>query len=264
MSTGSSIDSGTGTPANGRGVSTMPISVAGSSSSVRWVVLFTGRTATDDYQPSATVGEKPALVKEVTDVCVAFHPHSDIRLFPTSGEAILFYRAKSTGEWIVTRVATAPNPDGVRTALEYCSVVLTQEDFKRLLGGNPFAAAEKGGLLDRVREHFLSGAKTPVTAAALTPVALRGGKLSGEAPPLPFGAEGTSTPENAKIIQDYFAARNPSNGNPPTFATWWSSGGSVPSGCFDIVLRAPVARAVSLRDAAENHALHIGAASGNL
>jgi hypothetical protein len=42
---------------------------------IRWVVLFTGTTLTADYEPTGSAGESPELVREVSNLCVAFHPH---------------------------------------------------------------------------------------------------------------------------------------------------------------------------------------------
>ena len=231
---------------------------AGRTSSVRWVVLFTGRKATEDYQPSSSEGEDPALVKEVTNVCLALHPHSEIRLFPQSGEALLYYRAQTTGETVVTRVSTAPNPDGVRTALEYCSLILTASQFGTLLGGDPFVAARATDLFSLVRTRFLSGARTPIAAG--TPSAKSAAKTAAsaatlsDAPAFTVGAPGEeplSTEENVAALESYCAAAAAAGKPIPTFATWWSSSGVVPPGIFEIVLRASAARAPTLREATD-------------
>ncbi|GAB4452081.1 MAG: hypothetical protein OHK0029_02400 [Armatimonadaceae bacterium] len=162
---------------------------------VRWVVMFTGSKATEDYQPSASAAEPSALVQEVTDLCVAFHPHTDIRLFPQDGEAILFWKARTTEDWVVTRVGIAPNPKGLRTALEYCSVVFSDEVFQRI-GRNPFRTREFK-LHEKARQQFLEQEAEPldVDLADLTavvsvpPVPAQNG--TGEAPLIEISENGS-------------------------------------------------------------------------
>lgn len=182
-------------------------------------------------------------MEEVTSVCVAFHPHTDIRLFPQDSEAVLFWRARSTGDWVITRIATAPNPEGLRTALEYTSVVLSDDQLARL-HYNPFRALD-AGLHTEVRDHFLAGNFEPVPFD-IPPVASSNGTGTAK-PAVANGAP--ATPQNVQALRDFVAHHE--DGPPPTFATWWSSGGQIPHGYFDIVLRAASSEPMSLRDAAE-------------
>jgi hypothetical protein len=230
---------------------------------VRWVVLFTGSTATADYEPTGSAGESATLIDEVARVCVAFHPHNDIRLFPRDRAAVLFWRAQATGDFIVTRVTTAPNPEGTRTALEYVSIVLTPGDLARL-HNDPFRVVALG-LSDRIRETFLAGGRQALSAAvpATAPAA-----PAGAAVPLP-ATDSIATPENARAIEDFCARRAAEGATdaPPTFANWWASRGWIPPGYFDIVLRAAAPQALTLRDgtdAATALASNVKAALPNL
>ena len=227
---------------------------------VRWIVLFTGYKATEDYVPAASDGESPALVKEATDICVAFHPHSEIRLFPK--EALLFWQAKSTNDWVVTRVSTAPNPDGIRTALEYSSVVLDEDSFRELRY-NPFRSRDFE-LHEKVREQYLGRSKAAlwvdVPAEDLTPAlstdsgaqrttSFYGSSSDNIIPAL--GADRTASVDNVEKIEKYCAECSMIMKVPATFATWWPSG-DPPADYFDIVLHSPPARSLSLRDASDS------------
>ena len=207
---------------------------------LRWIVLFTGQKATDDYEPTASLGSDPALVQEVTEVSLAFHPHTEIRMFPQNGDALLFYRAKTAPVWILTRVTTAPNPDGVRTSLEYAGLVLSDEDLRQL-GGDPFAICG-GRLLDAVRREFLSGSRDAVTASTATPLPDDSDIQKTLAP------MDAATPENLGRLARHVAARASERQPVPSFATWWPSSNPVPEGYFDVVLRTVASRALSLRD----------------
>lgn len=224
---------------------------------VRWVVLFTGSKATEDYQPAASAAESPALVREVTDMCVAFHPHTDIRLFPQEGESLLFWKARTTGDWVITRVAVAPNPQGLRTALEYCSVVLSDADFVKLRR-NPFRTRDLH-LHEKVRQEFLDKHMEPFDfdLANDTVVLSSPNRNSGNGTSTPsdsgpaLSADRLSTPENVTALHTYAQTMEEVKGTIPTFASWWSSSGEVPAGYFDIVLRAQAPKALSLREALE-------------
>ena len=219
------------------------------SLSVRWVVFFTGLGAAEDYQPAASDGETPALVKEVTDLCVALHPHSDIRLFPQDSGVLLFWRAKATKDWVITRVTTAPNPQGLRTALEYCSMVFTDADLRRL-EYDPFTVIS-AGISERVRKQFLEGRTTPVTMASAGPgaTAASAGAKQGTSTDIPgLGNDGLASVENFAALRAYCAQRS----QPPvTFTTWWSSAGPLPVGYFDVVLRAAPSAVLTLREAGD-------------
>ena len=240
MSSNTARNGGSGKNGRGAGVgdTTLP---------VRWVVLFTGSTATDDYQPFASAGEPDGLIREVAKMCVDFHPHSEIRLFPKDRETYLFWRAKTTSDWVITRVSTAPNPEGLRVALEYASIVLSDSDFA-LLRYNPFRTRPLN-LHDRVRQQFLSGKYEPFDYA-LAPEVLPGGSAteSGPADKPKISADSLSTPENFQALQQFCSRPIEPPAPPPTFATWWASGGPIPEGYFDIVLRAAAPRAASLRE----------------
>ncbi|MBC8102230.1 MAG: hypothetical protein H7Z41_06555 [Cytophagales bacterium] len=211
---------------------------------VRWVVLFTGSTVTADYEPTGSAGESPELVREVSSLCVQFHPHSEIRLFPRDREVYLYWRARSTGDHIITRVSTAPNPDGVRTALEYVSLLFSPEIFMRL-GRNPFLVRTLK-LPDLVRDAFLANQRDPLLTAV--PVAVVSSK------PAAFTSipdnNALSTPENVHSLEDYVAAVGAAK-DPPTFASWWTSRGYVPENTFEIVLRAAAPQAMTLREATD-------------
>jgi hypothetical protein len=229
---------------------------------VRWVVMFTGSTATADYQPAASAAESPSLVKEVTDMCVAFHPHVDIRLFPKDGEALLFWKARATLDWIVTRVTTAPNPEGTRIALEYCSLVFSDEEFAKL-GFNPFRARDFS-LHDQVRQQFLNHRVEPLLFALPSDDIESGrgytanghgangtnGVVSSPTSATPLSADSLSTPENFKALRDYCdsLSRGDAPRPPKTFATWWSSHGEPPAGYFEIILRAAVPKPLEIRE----------------
>jgi hypothetical protein len=222
---------------------------AAGATGYRWVVLFTGSGAAEDYQPAASAGEPPALIREITDLCLAFHPLAEIRLFPHETGATLFWRAKTTGDAIVTRVATAPNPEGVRTALEYCSAVLSDDDL-RGFSNDPFAAADD--LTPRIREQFLGGRtdRVPVragdaiqkTANGVAPAA------SGRPPAVPgLSADRLATAENYAALRAFCARGDTA---PPSFATWWSSSASAPDR-FEILLRAAPTHSLTLKEASE-------------
>ena len=213
---------------------------------VRWVVLFTGSKATEDYQPFASAGEPEALIQEVTRMGVAFHPHSEIRLFPTKEDVLLFWQAKSTGDWIVTRVALAPNPQGVRTALEYVSLIFSAADLARL-GHDPFRTLALG-LHDKVREQFLAKKFEPISASLTVSTTKPSGVVEAAGA---VSSDRASTPENIAALQALSAGRGEGSPPPPTFATWWASGGDVPSDYFEIVLRAAPIQVLTLREAGE-------------
>ncbi len=210
---------------------------------VRWVVLFTGTTVTADYEPTGSAGESPELVREVSNLCVQFHPHSEIRLFPQDREVYLYWQARTTGDHVVTRVSTAPNPDGVRTSLEYVSLVFDAEAFARI-GNNPFQVRTLG-LPDRVREAFLGQNRDPLSLGI--PATLQTSPGTGAAY-LP-DKNALSTPENIQALEEYVAAGT--TPLPPTFATWWVSRGHVPENTFQIVLRASTPQAMTLREATD-------------
>jgi hypothetical protein len=210
---------------------------------VRWVVLFTGTTLTADYEPTGSAGESPELVREVSHLCVQFHPHSEIRLFPRDREVYLYWRARSTGDHIVTRVSTAPNPDGMRTSLEYVSLVFDAETFARL-GNNPFAVRTLK-LPDMVREAFLSQQRDPLSLVIPAGVETDPATNPASLPP----NNGLSTPENLKELEEYITAGSATL--PPTFATWWESRGHVPENTFQIVLRAATPQAMTLHEATD-------------
>ncbi len=210
---------------------------------IRWVVLFTGTTLTADYEPTGSAGESPELVREVSTLCVEFHPHSEIRLFPQDREVYLYWRARSTGDHVVTRVSTAPNPDGMRTSLEYVSLVFDAEAFARL-GNNPFMVRTLK-LPDQVREAFLNRRRDPLSlvipaAAEKVPLTI--------SPSLPEN-NALSTPENVQALEAFVAAD--ATPLPPTFATWWVSRGHVPENTFQIVLRASTPQAMTLHEATD-------------
>lgn len=217
---------------------------------VRWVVLFTGSKATEDYQPAASAAESPALIREVTEMCVDFHPHTDIRHFPQDGDAVLFWRAKSSGDWVVTRVTVAPNPQGLRTALEYCSVVFTAAEFAKI-GSNPFHARDLH-LHEKVRQAFLSQNLEPLefdltgTTVVVQPGLVTANGLGKPSGPLTNGS--LSTPENYQALRDLCTRSEEEGKTPPTFATWWSSQGDPPNGAFEIILRAAPPKPLSLRE----------------
>ena len=215
----------------------------GQELSVRWVVLFTGTTATADYEPTGSAGETPELVREVSNLCVQFHPHSEIRLFPRDREVFLYWRARTTGDHVVTRVTTAPNPDGVRTSLEYVSLLFDADAFAQL-GSNPFLVRSLK-LADFVRDAFLSQKRDPLSlmipagAESATPAVA----------PAPPENNALSTPENIQALEEYVASGITET--PPTFATWWVSRGYVPENTFQIVLRASTPQAMTLREATD-------------
>ena len=216
---------------------------------VRWVVLFTGTTVAADYEPTGSGGESSELVREVSSLCVQFHPHSEIRLFPRDREVYLYWRAHSTGDHVVTRVSTAPNPDGVRTSLEYVSLMFNADAFAQL-GNNPFQVRSLK-LPDLVRSEFLSEKRDPLTliipaAQETAPAAA----TSASAPALPEN-NALSTPENLLALEESVAAAGSGSALPPTFATWWVSRGQVPENTFQIVLRAAVPQAMTLREATD-------------
>jgi hypothetical protein len=210
---------------------------------VRWVVLFTGTTATADYEPTGSAGESPGLVREVSNLCVQFHPHSEIRLFPRDREVYLYWRARSTGDHIVTRVSTAPNPDGVRISLEYVSLVFNADTFEKI-GNNPFLVRSLK-LPDLIREEFLSQKRDPLTVIVPLTEETTSGTIAPSAPE----NNALSTPENIQALEEFVASgtTNP----PPTFATWWVSRGHVPENTFQIVLRAATPQAMTLREATD-------------
>ena len=210
---------------------------------VRWVVLFTGTTATADYEPTGSAGETPELVREVSSLCVQFHPHSEIRLFPRDREVYLYWRARSTGDHVVTRVTTAPNPDGMRTALEYVSLLFDGESFERI-GNNPFLIRTLK-LADFVRDTFLSQKRDPLSL--MVPAGAESAAFA-DAPDLPDN-NALSTPENIQALEEYVASGTTET--PPTFATWWVSRGYVPENTFQIVLRASTPQAMTLREATD-------------
>jgi hypothetical protein len=212
--------------------------------------MFTGSKATEDYQPASSAAESSALVQEVTDLCVAFHPHTDIRLFPQDGEAILFWKSRTAQDWVVTRVSVAPNPKGLRTALEYCSLIFTDEIFARI-GRNPFRTRELR-LHEKARTQFLEEKSDPVhvdlseLTAVVRPSRANGTGAGILEPNLPNST--ASTPENFKALRDYSNYAEDQGQTPKTFATWWSSTGDVPNGYFEIVLRAVPPKPLSLRE----------------
>jgi hypothetical protein len=217
---------------------------------VRWVVLFTGTKATEDYQPYSSTGEDPALVREVTDMCLAFHPHADIRLFPHDRDVFLFWKAGATGEWVLTRVSLAPNPDGVRTALEYCSLVLPDDELAEVRY-NPFRLRDLK-IHDLAREQFLKRNLDPIAfelpARASAPSSNGTGSSAGPR----ISEDSLSTADNVRVLEEYSATHGDS-GNPITFATWWASTGKPPTpGYFDVVLRAAPPKVMTLREAADS------------
>jgi hypothetical protein len=143
----------------------------------------------------------------------------------------------------VTRVSTAPNPDGVRTSLEYVSLLFDAGAFARL-GNNPFLVRTLK-LPDLVREAFLNHRRDPILvsippAAATVPLTVSA--------PLPEN-NALSTPENIQALEAFVAAD--ATPLPPTFATWWVSRGHVPENTFQIVLRASIPQAMTLHEATD-------------
>jgi hypothetical protein len=225
------------------------------SPTLRWVAFVTGYTPNDDYAPIESEGVGPDLLAEVKDVCVAFHPHNEVRLFPTRHPVYLFWCARTTGEYVVTRVSLATNTTGVRKTLDYFSVLLPPVDFARI-GNDPFRTRELA-LHDHVRERLSAGERSRVDIRGVSAVAETVPDASRTAPPgLPrflSGGEHAPTMETLRELEQYCLQASRAGGIPLTFATWWESGKRVPDGYFEIVMRVrpPHHNSLSLKGAEE-------------
>jgi hypothetical protein len=193
------------------------------------------------YTPVASGGEDEALVEDVTRVCQAFHPDTSLpaKEFASCFPVYLFWRSRA-GENVLTRVSRAPDVKGLRLALDYYSVVLSEDDLCEIRW-DPRVLMD-GKVHNRVQELHSRGRRDPAEfAPRLQDPGITLDPAMDPAPdtdPMPLSGEYPRTDENYNDLMAFLTSRaRRTHSAPPTFATWWSSARPVPLDTFEIVLR---------------------------
>ena len=217
-----------------------------SAVALRWFRFAAGSTPEDDYRPVGSEGVGLKLLAELAQVCVAFHPHNDIRQFPKRRPVLLFFRANATGDSILLRIGLHRSAEGERLSLQYDGLILSATDL-RYFGLDPFAPGD-WKLFDRVQRAATTdaaGARLQVTRDAMPP----SHALPTDADDWTFtsGTERVASDDEVDALERLCRLKAARGVTSPFFATWWESGKPVPPGYFDLVLRAPSPRGLTPR-----------------
>ncbi|MGO8673969.1 MAG: hypothetical protein ACLQVD_21740 [Capsulimonadaceae bacterium] len=182
--------------------------------------------------------------EDVRTICKQFHPINEISQFPPMGSVFLFWRFQPSGDYAFMRIrrdARALAANSLRIALEYCCVLLSENELATF-GNDPFYLDEAGAF-DAIATQLDNGSRAlipvPVAQSIVVP------RLTSIVEP--WNGPYDATEANRVSFRSWISKIANSGNIPESFATWWVRDKEAPG--FVNVLRAEVANMLTRSEA---------------